>query len=317
MQSIAFQVHCPREYDRPLTLADCQACEYHRGLNGAGVECAFPADEELTTVHPRNRLNALAGNEWLYFTKSVLQTAYPAAYGHKLRRQHGANKPPQLMAHIIEFFTRPGQIVLDPFAGVGGTLIGASLSGRQATGIELNPRWIDIYRQVCRKEELPAQEMLPGDCLDVMEGMAAAGRCFDFAVTDPPYSIALEKTMGGRYVEKHSSRRTDFESFGDDPRDFRNLDSFDEFYQAIGRMAAQVYRLLKPDAYFVLILRDSYQEGEYVMASYQVSRQVQAAGFTMKGIKVWYGAGARVRPYGYPYAYVPNIVHQNILVFRR
>ncbi len=79
-------------------------------------------------VSLRNTLNELTGAEWLYFTKSILITAYPSEYGHELRKAHGANKPPQLMAQLIEFFTKPQGRVLDPFAGVGGTLIGASMS---------------------------------------------------------------------------------------------------------------------------------------------------------------------------------------------
>jgi len=71
--------------------------------------------------HPRNTLNELSGEEWLYFTKSVWTTAYPSELGHTLRKQHGANKPPRLMARLIEFFTKSGELVLDPFAGVGGT----------------------------------------------------------------------------------------------------------------------------------------------------------------------------------------------------
>jgi len=314
---IPLQAPCPQRYHKLIGLAECQECPFHAGRNEHEIDCTYSVAAADKQVHPRNNLNHLAGNEWLYFSKSILQTSYPAAYGQKLRRQHGANKPPQLMAHIIEFFTKLGQTVLDPFAGVGGTLIGATICGRSATGIELNPRWIEVYRQVCQQENLDQEEIISGDCLAVMDDMAQAGRQFDFVVSDPPYSIALKKTLsGGRYAEKHSNRRTDFDSFSEDPRDFRNLDSFEAFYQAIGRMAEKVRPLLKPEGYFVLIIRDSYQDGEYVMASYEISRQVQAAGFTMKGIKIWYGTGARVRPYGYPYAYVPNIVHQNILVFR-
>ena len=54
-------------------------------------------------------------------------TAYPWELGHALRKQHGANKPPRLMARLIEFFTKSGELVLDPFAGVGGTLLGAAI----------------------------------------------------------------------------------------------------------------------------------------------------------------------------------------------
>jgi len=80
--------------------------------------------QERRPPHPRNDLNELSGEEWLYFTKSVWSTAYPSELGHARRKAHGANKPPRLMARLIEFFTKSGELVLDPFAGVGGTLLG-------------------------------------------------------------------------------------------------------------------------------------------------------------------------------------------------
>ena len=102
--------------------------------------------------HPANALNELPGEEWLYFTKSVLTTAYPSELGHAARKAHGANKPPRLMARLIEFFSRTGELVLDPFAGVGGTLLGAAIARgpRRALGIELDPRWAAVYASVVR-----------------------------------------------------------------------------------------------------------------------------------------------------------------------
>lgn len=268
------------------------------------------------SVHPNNKLNALAGNEWLFFTKSVLRTSYGRGLGHDLRKQHGANKPPQLMQHIIEFFTKPGGTVLDPFCGVGGTLLGAALSGRKATGIELSPQWLDIYRQVCERESIEEQEALEGDCTKVLGDLAEQGRLFDHIATDPPYSIALEKTMcDGTYDIQH--RRTDFESFGDHDADLRNLDSFDAFYDAIERAFALTFPVLRPGGYLAVIIRDSYQSGRYIPATYDIAARIERCGYVLKGIKVWYGTGARIRPYGYPNAYVPNIVHQNIVIFRK
>lgn len=268
------------------------------------------------TVHPRNRLNALGGNEWLYFTKSVLRTSYPAHLGQDLRRAHGANKPPRLMRHLVEFMTQPGGTVLDPFAGVGGTLLGAAVCGRSATGIEISPRWIDVYREVCRREAVAEQEVILGDCRVELAALATAGRVFDCIATDPPYSIALDKTMcDGRYDLQ--ARRTDFDSFGDSADDLRNLDSFDTYYAAMEEVAGLLLPVLRPGGYCAVIMRDSYQGGRYVFASAEVARRFEAAGFILKGVKVWYGTGSRVRPYGYPNAYVPNIVHQNILLLRR
>jgi DNA modification methylase len=269
--------------------------------------------------HPRNRLNALSGNEWLYFTKTVLRTSYPAHVGQDLRRRHGANKPPLLMRHLLEFFTAPGGTVLDPFAGVGGTLLGASIcepAPRVATGIEINPEWISVYRSVCEREALPEQEMIEGDCRAVLDRFAAEGRVFDCIATDPPYSIALDKTMcDGRYDVQ--ARRTDFDSFGDSGDDLRNLRSFDAFFEAMGGVAERLLPVLRPGGYCAVIIRDSYQQGRYVFATAELAQRFERAGFVLKGVKVWYGTGSRVRPYGYPSGYVPNIVHQNILILQR
>jgi DNA modification methylase len=269
--------------------------------------------------HARNQLNALSGNEWLYFTKTVLRTSYRAHVGQDLRRRHGANKPPLLMRHLVEFFTKPGGTVLDPFAGVGGTLLGASISEpgpRLATGIEINPEWISVYRDVCSREALPEQEMIEGDCRSVLDRFAAEGRLFDCIATDPPYSIALDKTMcDGRYDVQ--SRRTDFDSFGDSGDDLRNLQSFDAFFDAMGDVATKLLPVLRPGGYCAVIIRDSYQAGRYVFATAELAQRFERAGFVLKGVKIWYGTGARVRPYGYPAGYVPNIVHQNILILQR
>ena len=42
-----------------------------------------------------------------------------------------------------------------------------------------------------------------------------------------------------------------------------------------------------------------------------------SVGFVTKGDLIWYQAGTRLRPYGYPRGFVPNIVHQHILVLRK
>ena len=106
----------------------------------------------MSPRHPANTLNELSGEEWLYFTKSVWGTAYPSELGHALRKAHGANKPPRLMARLIEFFTTTGEMVLDPFAGVGGTLLGAAIARgpRRALGLEIEPRWVAIYQALVR-----------------------------------------------------------------------------------------------------------------------------------------------------------------------
>ena len=52
-------------------------------------------------------------------------------------RHHPTEKPVTCLRPLIESFTSPGGIVLDPFSGSASTCVAAALSGRRYIGIEL------------------------------------------------------------------------------------------------------------------------------------------------------------------------------------
>ena len=293
--------------------------------------------------HPRNTLNELSGEEWLYFTKSVWTTAYPSELGHKLRKAHGANKPPRLMARLIEFFTKSDELVLDPFAGVGGTLLGAAIARgpRRALGIELAPRWAEVYAQVVAEASVerdgqgalladlgpndpggprtfdPAGCALRvGDAREILPTLAPES--VDFVATDPPYNVQLPMTMsGGALAESFSNRRTDYAMVTDDPADLANAPDYPAFLDRMEEVLGQLARVLRRGRYAVLIVRDAYQGGRYVFTGADLAARAANAGLTPKGDLIWYQAGTRLRPYGYPTGFVPNITHQHLLVLRR
>ena len=294
-------------------------------------------------MHPSNSLNELAGDEWLYFTKSLLTTAYPSELGHAARKAHGANKPPRLMARLIEFFSRTGELVLDPFAGVGGTLLGAAIARgpRKALGIELEPRWATIFERVVR--DLAAErdglgpeladlgaadpggprgfdpsgvELRVGDALAILPTLP--DRSIDLVATDPPYNLQLPMTMaGGVLAETHANRRTDYAMVTDSERDLANAPDYATFLDRMGDAFGELARVLGDGRYAVVIVRDAYQDGRYVFTGSDLAARAAAVGLSPKGDLIWYQAGTRLRPYGYPYTFVPNIVHQHIVVFRR
>jgi DNA modification methylase len=276
----------------------------------------FPETDELP--HPKNKLNELPGGQWLYFTKTLMTTAYPAQFAHELRKKHGANKPPQLMKTLIEYFTKHDELVLDPFAGVGGTLIGATIARqpRRAIGIEINSEWIDIYEKVIKLEKLSPQILILGDCVAMMQKME--DETFDFIATDPPYNIHFKQTMSNdRYAEVFANRRTDYNMRSKEDSDLANLATYDEYIASMKIVFKECYRVLKSDKYMIFIVRDAYQEGEYVMTHADLTNAARECGFKNKGDIIWYQSGTRLRPYGYPYSYVPNIVHQHIVVLHK
>lgn len=299
--------------------------------------------DERRPPHRANTLNELPGEEWLYFTKSLLTTAYPSELGHAARKAHGANKPPRLMARLIEFFSRTGELVLDPFAGVGGTLLGAAIARgpRRAIGIELDPRWAAVFEAVVR--DLTAErdgcgpelvdlgpsdpggprpfdpsgvELRVGDALAVLATLASDS--VDLVATDPPYNLQLPMTMaGGTLAETHANRRTDYAMVSDSSDDLANAADYPAFLDRMGDVFAELRRVLRESRYAVVIVRDAYQDGRYVFTGSDLAARAATVGLVPKGDLIWYQAGTRLRPYGYPHAFVPNIVHQHILVLRK
>jgi len=84
---------------------------------------------------------------------------FPPVMGYQ--EKHPCEKPLALMEHIITISTRPGDTVIDPFAGSGTTLAAAKYTGRRAIGVELDERYCEI-----------AARRLSQDVLDI-EGLTA------------------------------------------------------------------------------------------------------------------------------------------------
>lgn len=60
---------------------------------------------------------------------------------------HPTQKAVRILTPLIEAFTRRGQLVLDPFAGSGSTLVAALITGRRYLGIELEQKYCGLARR--------------------------------------------------------------------------------------------------------------------------------------------------------------------------
>lgn len=263
-----------------------------------------------------NRVNDLTGREWVFWTRSVITKAYPPNLQHALRSEHGGQKPPDLCADLLRAFTKAGQTVLDPFMGVGGVLLGAASSGRSAVGIEINPRWVGIYRTVCEKEGIAPQEAIVGDaCAELAK---LGGRAFDCVLTDVPYwtmdtagrSRGTYKRVGKAAVP---ARKSKLSPFGEKPYPSKAA-WLDEMKEVFSRAAG----LLKPKAYLLTFIGDMYRDGVYHCLSADLAGVLSTIdGLAWKANIIWYDVSKKLHLYGYQYAYIPSLIHQNILVFRK
>jgi DNA modification methylase len=82
-----------------------------------------------------------------YFTDDRTQTTVWEVDRPSRSAEHPTMKPVDLLAIAISNSSRPGAVVLDPFAGSGSTLIACEQLGRRARLVELDPRYCEVIVQ--------------------------------------------------------------------------------------------------------------------------------------------------------------------------
>ena len=274
--------------------------------------------------HRKNKLNDLAGGQWTFFLNSVINTRFPTtgveAYAHAIRKVHPSPKPPQLMRDIIEFFTKENEIVLDYFMGVGGTLLGASLCNRKAIGIDLNQKYIDVYKQASQSLGLHEQESILGDSIRLLKDRALIkshlnGREISLVLIDPPYGDMLAREKTGEAVKKHQD--TSPTPFTDLVTDLGNME-IDEFFPIFKESVKDSMIFLKPRGHIVVFMKDLQpnKTSPNLLHARVIQDLASIDGLSYLGMKIWADQGVNLYPYGYPFAFVSNQIHQYIMVFR-
>ena len=277
--------------------------------------------EKTRGIDPRNALNDLTAKEWIVETISVwnqkgLGAKHPDA---KIERQHPAPFSFTDISRLIRFFTKQGQVVLDPFVGIGSTLKACALEGRKGIGIELNPRFVELTAERIQSEvrdmfaTVDEQQVLEGDARNIL--LTIENESVDFVVTSPPYWSILKK-------EDHKVRQERIAhglstDYGSDPRDLGQISNYDEFLLELTSIFSECKRVLKSGKFMAIVVSDFRDKSRYVMFHSDLARALETIGLEMRGLKVLYQRHKRVYPYGYPYSYVPNIHHQYILILQK
>lgn len=270
----------------------------------------------------RNKLNDLTGKEWIFFTNSVWITGYsPTAkenVGLKYRKIHPSPKPPALIKDIIEFFTKSNGKILDPFGGVGGTLLGAAMASgdREAVGIELEKKYIEAYQKVCETEDMRMMTMIHDDSNNMLNHSEVAETEFDLIVADPPYSDMMGKERTGQRKKLYNDSNP--MPYTDKENDLGNM-PIEQFHEALRKIMELCFSRLKNKGYMVVFCKDFQpQPGQPNLLHAEIVNELcKIEGLEYRGMRIWHDQAMSLYPFGYPYSFVMNQIHQYILIFRK
>lgn len=269
----------------------------------------------------KNRLNDLDAKSWLKFQKSWFVHNPPPRRKDVLR--HPAKFPETLAQEFIEFFTKRGQVVLDPMAGTGSTLVAALRAGRHSYGIELNPAYADIARRVIEDERQSLGEMAGDPVVQVITAdsarlaeLAAAHHFppIDYVLTSPPYWDMLHARGAATQKKRRAAQELDVVYSGQ-AGDLGNIQEYDEFLQRLTAIYAQLQPLLSPGAYLTIIVKNVKKGGRIYPLAWDLASRLSHI-YTLKDEKIWAQDNQRLAPYGYGSAWVSNTFHHYCLQFR-
>lgn len=277
-----------------------------------------------TKYQLNNPLNDLPATEWLNFTTSVFNTFYATngaeSYAHDIRKIHPSPKPPQLMRDIISFFTKEGEIVLDYFMGVGGSLLGAGLSNRRAIGIDLNKAYIEGYKKAAEELGLPIFPTISGDCIEclgdntLMQNVTGDEKV-SLVLIDPPYGDMMSREKTGADIHVYGNVST---PFTEDDRDLGNM-PLGTWLESLKKSVEVALQYLKKRGYIVIFIKDLQPKKKEtnLLHAQIIDKMNEIPDINYKGLKIWADKSAKLFPYGYPLTFVANQIHQYILIFRK
>ena len=289
---------------------------------GNSKKCVIMPDGQK--FHLDNHLNDMNGKEWTFFINSVFSTRYPTngkeSYAHNIRKIHPTPKPPQLMRDIIRFFSKENELIFDSFMGVGGSLLGAALCGRKALGIDLNEDYIEAYKKASKELNLEEFDTVKGDCIEIMQDKERfekllAEREISLMLIDPPYGNMMSREKTGADIMVYGKNAT---PFTDDAKDLGNMNKAD-FLNALKTSVELALPYIKFRGYIVIFIKDLQpSKKELNLLHYDVISKInEIPNIYYKGMKIWADESTKLYPYGYPFCFVANQIHQYILVFRK
>lgn len=262
------------------------------------------------------RANELSGREWTRNSISVWSDIRKSREEEKLG--HPALFPVMLVERLIRSYTTAADTrILDPFAGVGSTLVAAKNLGRHGIGVELNDEFANVARQrlnvmqpsLFEPTEGGSGTVIVGDALELKHHLAS--NSVDMVVTSPPYWDVLERQRSADYKAVRN--------YGDRNDDLGKIADYDQFLELLRNVFVQVFDVLRDGKYCIVIVMDLRKKNQFFPYHMDLAYKLRDIGFILDDIFIWNRSAEynNLRPLGYPAVFRVNKIHEYCLVFQK
>ena len=255
----------------------------------------------------KRRGNLLDGRTWTRYSISIWSDIQKSKEERRLK--HPALFPAQLAQRVIECFLPPeGKVVLDPFCGLGSTVLAAHTLGRVGIGLDINPDYISLAQQrlgACSD----GCRIICADAADLLHHIGKESVAL--VVTSPPYWNIL--------TQPRSADRKAVRNYGDERGDLGRVRDYREFLDALTHVFARVRDALRPGAYCVVVVMDLRKGPQFHPFHADLATAMQEIGYLWDDLIIWDRRREynNLRPLGYPSVFRINKAHEYLLIFQK
>jgi SAM-dependent methyltransferase len=225
----------------------------------------------VSTLSPSKRIKSWEPTDFRLESTTVWSFKQRGSWATHDGRYRG-NWSPYIPRNLILRYTKPGDLVLDPFVGGGTTAVEAKLLGRRCIARDINPLCVEMTLENLRFAlprtlfaESPVYEpdVSVGDAR-YLEGIA--DNSVDLICAHPPYAGIIPYTSG---VEG----------------DLSQLD-VPEFLREMRQVALECYRVLKPGSKCAVLIGDARQRKHVIPIGFHTIGVFLEAGFHLKELVI-------------------------------
>ena len=261
----------------------------------------------------KNTLNNLDAKSWVRATKSWF-VINPRSRSRE-QMTHPAKFPEELVKHLVTYFTKEDGWVLDPFAGVGSTLVACREACRNAIGIELSGDFVSTGQAMLSSIEGDGhQALLIGDSnftrALVMEHFDDEPPLFDYVITSPPYWNMLRKSRGGNdSVHKMRGKVGLKQYYSEEEKDLGNIREYAEYIKGVSNIINELKPLLAAKAYLTIIIQNMRDvDGLLKPIAWDLASELSKT-YDLRQEMIWCQDNKKLGCWGYPTTYVSNVHH--------